>query len=68
MKIFAGAFGLVWLAGIIAVFVAWIQGIVMAFSASVLLGIICIFIEVPFPVFAIAHCPGIARNLSLSAN
>lgn len=33
----------------------WIKGIVLAFSASVLLGIICIFIQVPFPVFAAAY-------------
>ena len=42
------------LLGIVAV-IAWIQGIVLAFSASVLLGIICIFVEVPFPLFAIVY-------------
>lgn len=55
MKWFAGTFGLVWLVLVIVGIVAWIHGIVLAFSASVLLGIICIFIEVPFPVFAIAY-------------
>lgn len=55
MKLFAGAFGLVWLALVIVMIAAWVHGIVLAFSASVLLGIICIFIEIPFPVFAIAY-------------
>lgn len=54
-KLFAGAFGLVWLVLAIVGVAAWIHGIVLAFSASVLLGIICIFIEIPFPVFAIAY-------------
>lgn len=46
---------LVWLALIVFVAAAWIQGIVLAFSASVVLGIVCIFLEVPFPVFAFVY-------------
>jgi|AGTN01.2.fsa_nt_gi hypothetical protein len=53
--LFTGAFAIV--CCVIAVFVlaAWVQGIALAFSASTLLGIICIFIEIPFPLFGIAY-------------
>ncbi len=53
MKIFAGAFGLVWLALAIATLACWVHGIVLAFSASVVLGIVCIFLEVPFIIFGL---------------
>ncbi|MBY0359621.1 MAG: hypothetical protein K2W82_16570 [Candidatus Obscuribacterales bacterium] len=51
--IFAGGlFGFVcWLVAL----AAWIHGIILAFSASVLLGIICFFIQAPFPIFSIAY-------------
>ena len=55
MKLFAGTFGLVWLVLVLAGIAAWVHGVVLAFSASVLLGIICIFIEVPFVIFGIAY-------------
>lgn len=55
MKLFAGAFGLIWLALAIIGIAAWVQGLILAFSASILLGVICIFIEVPFLVFGIVY-------------
>lgn len=54
MKIFAG-FGLIWLVCVIIGLAAWVKGIVLAFSASVLLGIICIFLEVPFVIFGLVY-------------
>lgn len=53
MKIFAGAFGLVWLVVAIATIACWVHGIVLAFQASVVLGIVCIFLEVPFIIFGL---------------
>lgn len=53
--LFVGAVGLVRLTLWLVLIAAWIQGIVLAFSASILLGIICLFIEVPFPIFALAY-------------
>lgn len=53
--LFSGAFAIVWIVLFAVGIAAWIHGIVLAFSASVLLGIICLFIEIPFPVFAIAY-------------
>lgn len=55
MKVGCSLVGLLWLVLAVVGIAAWVQGIILAFSASVLLGIICIFIEVPFPVFAIAY-------------
>lgn len=55
MKIFAGTFGIVWLLVAILAIAGWVQGIVLAFSASILLGIVCIFLEVPFLVFGLAY-------------
>jgi hypothetical protein len=58
MKWFAGLgiFGiLLWLCLVVVIGAAWIHGIYLAFSASVVLGIVCIFIEIPFPVFAIVY-------------
>jgi hypothetical protein len=55
MKIFAGAFGIVWLLVAILAIAGWVQGIVLAFSASIVLGIVCIFLEVPFVVFGLAY-------------
>lgn len=54
VKAFLGA-GIFYVLLVIAAIVAWIHGIVLAFQASVLLGIICIFLEVPFPIFALAY-------------
>ena len=53
MKIFAGTFGLVWLVLAIAGIACWVHGIALAFSASVVLGIVCIFLEVPFLLFGL---------------
>ena len=56
-KIFALSIGGIAMLAIVAavMIAAWIHGVVLAFSASVLLGIVCIFIEIPFPVFSIAY-------------
>jgi hypothetical protein len=51
--LFAGSFGLVWLVVTIAAIACWVHGIVLAFSASVVLGIVCIFLEVPFVIFGL---------------
>lgn len=55
MSIIAGLFGLLVLAFYIFCVIAWVRGIIMVFSASVLLGIVCLFLQAPFPVFAIAY-------------
>ncbi len=55
MKLFAGSFGVLWLLLLIIGAAAWIHGIILAFSASVVLGIICFFLEVPYPVFAVVY-------------
>lgn len=54
MKVIFGA-GIFYLLLVITAAVAWIQGIVLAFKASVVLGIICIFVELPFPIFALVY-------------
>jgi hypothetical protein len=53
--LFAGTFGLLWLVVTVVTVIAWFKGLVMAFSASVILGIVCFFLQVPFPIFAIAY-------------
>lgn len=45
---------LVLMVGILA-FLAYLHGIYLAFAASILLGIICIFLEVPFFIFGITY-------------
>jgi hypothetical protein len=39
----------------ILLFVLWIKGVIMAFSASVLLGIVCLFVEIPYLLFSVAY-------------
>ena len=51
--------GAIWMLVVIAVgligAVAWVHGIILAFSASVVLGIVCIFLEVPFVIFGLVY-------------
>lgn len=47
----AGGFFLLIALFIIVNIVAWVVGIVLAFRASIILGIICLFLHVPFVLF-----------------
>ncbi|HEY9774562.1 MAG TPA: hypothetical protein V6C81_12235 [Planktothrix sp.] len=71
-KLFAG-FGLAWLAFVIVGAVAWIQGIIMVFHASVVLGIVSLFVQVPYVLESVVYwftgydiALHIARALGLS--
>lgn len=39
----------------IVLMVAWIQGFIMTFSASFLLGVLTFFVQVPYPLIAILY-------------
>ena len=58
MEIFAGL-GILWILMILAfgffMLASCIWGLILSFRASIVLGIICLFLEVPFPIFAWAH-------------
>jgi hypothetical protein len=54
VEFFAGL-GLVWLAFIFVGFIAWVQGIYMVFHASLALGIISIFFEVPYVMESVVY-------------
>lgn len=39
----------------VAAFAAWVHGLILAFRASIILGIVCIFFEIPFLLFGIVY-------------
>lgn len=43
------------LALIVVCIASWIHGLVLTFKASIILGIICLFLAVPFPLFAVVY-------------
>ncbi len=46
---------LVYLLITLFVVAAWVQGVCLAFSASVTLGIVCFVIEVPLPIIGVVY-------------
>lgn len=55
MTLFADVFGIVLLALVVLAILCWVHGIVLAFSASIWLGIVCTFLAVPFLVFGLVY-------------
>ena len=53
MELIGAGMVLVWMVVAVLVAIAWIHGLVLAFRAHVVLGVICLFIEPAYIVFAL---------------
>lgn len=59
MEGLVAVFAILWMLFIVVVglvsFAAWLHGLILAFRASIIFGIICFLVHVPFVVFGVVY-------------